>query len=327
MGDSNVQEASGAVSRLSNSSEGRIADTQKFLRRAVRSALRRAGNILDQGRPSQPEQVKPRFCQYMGNNTLLTETYFGRKIYLDSEDLSLTPHIAYEGRWEPWVTEFFLREVRPGDVFIDIGANCGFFSILAAHLVGPTGFVVAFEPQKKLATLVSNSLMINGFDSYSRVQTVAVGEDVGEATLGHVGTLRGSASLTPGFGDGTTLSDQVKVRPLDLALADVAQSAGRPVVPTVMKIDVEGYEFSVWKGMKNVLAECRDLTILLEFAPIRYGSLGQDGSDFVKAMVEEGFTLSVLQFDSTERALSSNTVEDIMQSDHCVDLILRRRAS
>jgi FkbM family methyltransferase len=263
----------------------------------------------------------------MGNKTLLTETDFGRKIYLDSEDLSLTPHIAYEGRWEPWVTEFFVREIGPGDVFVDIGANCGFFSILAAHLVGPQGFVIAFEPQQRLATLVRNSLMINGFDAYSRVETVAVGEEVGEATLGHVGTLRGSASLTPGFGDGITAGDQVRVRPLDHAISDISRSAGRPIVPTIMKVDVEGYEFSVWKGMKKVLSDCRDLTILLEFAPVRYEGLGQKASDFVDEMIAEGFTLSVLRHDSTERPLSANTVEEIMQSDHCVDLVLRRRSS
>lgn len=298
-------------------------------RRAARRLLRVALGPLHEENLARLASAlpKPRFCQYMGNNTLLTETDFGRKIYLDSEDLSLTPHIAYEGRWEPWVTEFFRREIKRGDVFIDIGANCGFFSILAAHLVGPQGFVIAFEPQNKLARLVGNSLMINGFDSYSRVETVAIGEAVGEAVLGHVGALRGSASLTPGFGDGTTASDRVSVVPLDQAIAGIAHSAGRTLVPTIMKVDVEGYEYNVWKGMKKVLADRRDLTILLEFSPVRYEGMGQRPSDFVNEMVAEGFTLSVLGHDSRERPLASNTVEDIMQSDHCVDLILRRRSS
>src|SRR6187431_1098616 len=129
MSNSNGRDPLGAVASLQHSSSNGVAGARTYLKGAIGSVFRRAERIANEGQV-QPPQEKPRFCQYMGNNTLLTETYFGRKIYLDSEDLSLTPHIAYEGRWEPWVTEFFVREVGQGDVFIDIGANCGFFSIL-----------------------------------------------------------------------------------------------------------------------------------------------------------------------------------------------------
>lgn len=72
---------------------------------------------------------KPRTRQvwYVGKNTLLTETWFRRRIYLDSMDTSLTPTIARSGKWEPPVTDFLHSELKRGDLFMDIGPNCGFF--------------------------------------------------------------------------------------------------------------------------------------------------------------------------------------------------------
>ncbi|EKF18040.1 FkbM family methyltransferase [Nitratireductor pacificus] len=260
----------------------------------------------------------------MGNNTVLTETFFGSKIYVDSEDISLSPHIIKGGHWEPWVTEFLIRELRVGDVFLDIGANCGFFSLLASRLVKARGFVVAFEPQAKLAELLSNSLAVNGHADTSRVVAKAVGETAGTAHLGQVGNFRGSASLTPGFGEPHPDATDVSVVTLTEALHEIASETGRELRPTVIKIDVEGYEFNVWKGMQGVLDEAGSMVILMEFSPIRYVDQGQDPHTFIKEMREKGFSLSRLNYQSMEEDFDDAFVDELIGNKGYFDLVMRR---
>jgi hypothetical protein len=82
---------------------------------------------------------------YLGDHTLLMQTIFGHTMYLDSRDISLTPHLLRQGCWEPDVTRFFLRIVKPGMRVVEVGANVGYYTLLACSLVGPTGRVTAFE--------------------------------------------------------------------------------------------------------------------------------------------------------------------------------------
>src|SRR5258708_38672807 len=67
---------------------------------------------------------------YLGDHTLLTRTIFGHAIYLDSRDLSLTPHLFLQGYWEPEVTRFFLRIVKPRMHVVEVGANVGYYTLL-----------------------------------------------------------------------------------------------------------------------------------------------------------------------------------------------------
>lgn len=264
-----------------------------------------------------------RFCQYIGNQTVLTETSFKRKIYLDSEDISLTPHIMYDGSWEPWVTDVIMRELGPGDTFVDIGANCGYFSLLAAHLVGPTGFVVAIEPQKALADRIKKSIAVNGFGAFASVAQLATGEKQIQASLGRFGAYKGSASLLPG---GSTLGDseQVDVKPLPVILANIQREFGRSIKPTFMKMDVEGYEYSAWLGMRDLLEEPSPMRIVLEFSPRRYVEFGQDPKAFVADMLHLGFSITWLQHDGLEESFGVDSVDAVLKSDDFADLILRR---
>lgn len=262
-----------------------------------------------------------RFCSYIGNNTVLTETYFGRKIFLDSQDISLSPHIMYEGRWEQWVTDFFIKNLKAGDVFFDIGANCGFYTLLAAHHVGQTGFVLALEPQRKLRSLIENSIEINGFSGFSHVIETAVGEIEGEAQLGHYKNLKGSSTLFPGFGDS---GENVKVAPLPAIIRYTEELFNRVLTPNVIKIDVEGYEYFVWKGAREYLKEIKNILILLEFTPDRYIQLGQDPEIFINELMADGFQITQLTHNGTEKEFTSGDIERVIDSGDYADLVLRK---
>lgn len=122
--------------------------------------------------------------------------------------------------------------LAPGDVFVDIGANCGLFTLFAARAVGPEGRVLAIEPSPKMVRRIRFNVSANGANNVTIAQT-AVGADNGNATL-YGGNHPGLASLCATVGGSGT---EVPVAPL-LSLVERANLDRIDV----LKIDIEGYE-------------------------------------------------------------------------------------
>jgi FkbM family methyltransferase len=149
------------------------------------------------------------------------------------------------------VQEALRRLLAPGDVFFDVGSNVGFFSLLAAREVGPTGSVHAFEPIAQIAEAVRRNAARNGLDNVT-VHAVAVSDMDGQADL-----------LLAEHPGGATLShadappDLAGSATVPVVSLDGLVGTGRAPVPNVVKIDVEGAEMEVLDGMRAVLTAHR----------------------------------------------------------------------
>jgi FkbM family methyltransferase len=156
------------------------------------------------------------------------------------------------GASEPAVQNVLVQQLAPGDVFYDVGANVGFFSLLAAKLVGSTGRVYCFEPQPSVIAQLRANLDRNGFTNYEVIEA-AVADQRGTARL-RLG--RGdpwselTARLVDGDGGGTLAVDVVALDDLDLP------------APRLVKIDVEGAESRVLAGMTRLLREHRPILVI-----------------------------------------------------------------
>jgi FkbM family methyltransferase len=147
------------------------------------------------------------------------------------------------------VQEALAALLHPGDVFYDIGSNIGFFALLAARIVGPTGLVVAFEPVPDNARAISRNADLNDFGWLETVE-VAVSERSGQARLllaEHPGGATLAADEPP--------ADHVGDRQVRTASIDDLLASGSLRPPDVVKIDVEGAEAAVLRGMRSTLAE------------------------------------------------------------------------
>jgi FkbM family methyltransferase len=91
--------------------------------------------------------------------------------------------LRYRGVWEPALSEFILRHVREGDVCVDAGANCGYFSLLLAERVGPSGKVIAIEASPPNVRWLRANLELNGASGIVDVAMVACAQQKGEITL------------------------------------------------------------------------------------------------------------------------------------------------
>jgi FkbM family methyltransferase len=185
----------------------------------------------------------------------------GATLEVDASDLVGT-YIAYFGVWEPNLTSWLEGRLRPGDVFVDVGANVGYFTVLASRLVGESGRVVAIEPSPLANTVLRRNVSDNGGENV-RVEDVAVWDSSGEVVVfGASQRIVGGTTLDPAWAARWSLDTQIAVpaEPLSKLLSDdeVARAA-------VLKVDVEGSELQVLEGMEPLFPRLRDdAAIVLE---------------------------------------------------------------
>lgn len=156
------------------------------------------------------------------------------------------PNFA-RGTYEPALQDAIAANLAPGDVFYDIGANIGFFSLIAARRVGSSGHVYAFEPVPANVTAISRSVQLNGF-SHVDVFGEAVGATsrTGELLLAH---HIGGATI-----DSVDAPPDLRGRiAIEIVAMDDIMGPRQLRPPQLVKVDVEGAELAVLTGMRNAL--------------------------------------------------------------------------
>ena len=170
---------------------------------------------------------------------------------------------CFTGQYEPLETAIVHAALRDGATFVDVGAHWGYFSLLAAHLVGGSGRVVALEPDPRLHDALAANVTRNNLPQVTAV-AVAASESAGTAVLqgfAPSATNRGVSSLM-GSDGGEGPSYSVRTEAMD-DLLDALQVG----VVDLIKVDVEGAEALVLRGMRRGLAAHRYRRLLLELHP------------------------------------------------------------
>ncbi len=188
--------------------------------------------------------------------------------------------------YEPSVFSFLKRHIGHGDVIVEVGAHVGVFTMIMARWVGATGHVHAFEPNPICREALVDHLCLNDLRDRVTVSPSALSDKEGTASFYAVGTS-GTSSLS------------------DLCIREDAEHVTVPVTtidhyclsndirPHLIKIDVEGFEFSVLKGARETLTKSRP-TILVEFHPMNWSRLGIDPGRAYAQLADLDYTLSPL---------------------------------
>ncbi len=182
---------------------------------------------------------------------------------------------------EPGTRDVLRRLIQPGMTVADIGANIGLLTLVCAWATGPSGRVIAFEPEAVPRANLNKMISLNGL-SWVEVRDQAVGAAAGRLTF-HVSDIIGHSSLyaLPEDEEARARIVEVEVLPLDKVLA------GKRL--DVAKIDVEGAELDVLAGMAAALKGNPDLAIVAEFGPVHVKRVGQTPAGWFKTFAQAGF--------------------------------------
>lgn len=208
------------------------------------------------------------------------ETRWGFRLLVDTSKM-VEKQIYYFGEWEPNFSRYLVDRPARERVFVDLGANIGYFSLLASQLYAE---VISIEASpgtygRLVANIERNSI------GNIRALNVAVGREVGRAAFYLDEAHSGGASLLPG--EGRTFEAEVDMKPLQAILpeADLSRIG-------MIKVDVEGLEHVVLDQILRLLDKLpADLKILVEYGPEREGDLRA----VIERFLAQGFVARMIQ--------------------------------
>ncbi|GAO06970.1 methyltransferase [Streptomyces lydicamycinicus] len=213
----------------------------------------------------------------------VVRTRFGAAMAVDTQDL-IQRFVYMFGLWEPHMTHWLKRRLRPGDTYVDVGANVGYFSLLAAQLVGEQGRVVAIEASPTFHARILQHAELNDCHHIRAVNTAVADERKTVTLILASSHNMGAASIVPYGGPAEDIRE-IEARPLPELLDPDEVASAR-----VIKIDVEGAEGGVIRGLAPLLDTLRpDAEITVEVTPERMAALGESPDDLLKTMREHGF--------------------------------------
>lgn len=208
-----------------------------------------------------------RLLCWRGKPVTVSMPQWQSRLRLDAEwhGAGVTLFYVVREHYEPEVANLG-KLVRPGAVFVDAGANCGIYTVAAAHFTGPAGRVLAFEPGEHALQMLRRNVALNRC-GHVRVFPVALAEKAGPARL--YAHDHGSSSFSLGrAGAGDLPSVEVETATLDAILRQEGLSH-----VDVLKMDVEGAEELVLRGALELFRKCRP-AVIFEVNPEAIASLG-----------------------------------------------------
>jgi FkbM family methyltransferase len=198
--------------------------------------------------------------------------------------------------YEPDISNVLLRVLKPGDLFVDVGANIGIFSVLARLLVGDTGNAVAFEPAEKNLLQLRRNLELNGMTDVATVPKI-VSNRPGTADLFLCSDNGGGHSIWPpgNFPPNERSRQSSEAVPTDVTTLDIALAELMPGrAPKLIKIDTEGAEQMVLEGAERLLSSGNTPFIIGELHEFGLSQLGHSQDSLRRHMQVRGYETFIL---------------------------------
>ena len=228
------------------------------------------------------------------------------------QDRFVSRRLREEGIWEPYESALVLQMLEPGQVFVDVGANIGYFSLLAAHRVGATGAVMAFEPDPGNHALLVRSATANGFSQVIHAELAGLAECDGEATL---------YLSEDNLGDHQIFATGQQRDTLPIRLLQGGAFLGSRVSRLdLVKIDTQGSEYGVVKGIMPLLGTLAQLPrMIIELTPLSLRQCGSSGRALIELLAELGQDMWII--DHLEHRLVPSTAAELAQWCDDVDAV------
>jgi FkbM family methyltransferase len=276
----------------------RLATTAKRIYRAVLPEKVRAKVHETRARA---QRLRWDFVKHTGGQ-LLKEIEPGVKMKLYGDSV-LCEMLLFQN-FEKATRAFLKAFLRPGDIFLDVGANVGLFTLIAARRVGAHGEVHAFEPVRKTSARLTENVRLNGLTNVA-CHCVAFSDTIGEATI----TVAGEGfdawnSLGKPYMGGVVGTEVVATTTLD-EFVERHSLTGRI---SAIKIDVEGWENRVLIGANRTLLRHDAPLLVVEFTEQAARLAGSSCNELHRALNALGY--EILTFDQQTSTLTLLPIAD-----------------
>lgn len=213
-------------------------------------------------------------------------TKFGDSLRVDATDI-VGKYLYYFGLWEPCLTAWIRDRLKPGDTFIDVGSNIGYFTTLASRLVGPSGKVVAIEALPKIAKILAQNMARTGRTNMRELNVAAWNQYDSLTFFTRADRPSGTTTCLPSWASHWDLTESHKVPALPLQEVLTREEI---VKARIVKIDVEGAEFQALQGMEAVFPHLReDVEFVIEVNFHGLENQGLTRQDFLSWFNKRGF--------------------------------------
>ncbi len=244
----------------------------------------------------------------------------GKRMFVDLWDSAVSTHLFVSKTWEPEETRLVSSLLREGDVFVDVGANMGYFTLVASDAVGKSGKVFAFEPEPKNFSLLRKNVQANKCAN-ARCEQKAVTASDHPVELFLSSFNYGDHRIFQSRDDDNYNRGAQRARTQVQGVAlDSYFAPGTRI--DFIKMDVQGAEYFALQGMKRVLRDNPDVVLVMEFWPHGLHEAGVEPA----RLLEEIEALSFVSYRTGAGKLALFGRDEILQTsgDDCVNLVLSR---
>ncbi|WP_205509327.1 FkbM family methyltransferase [Longitalea arenae] len=296
--------------------------TEDIIRKIIREEVNN-NNAAISGFVKQKDEHVP-FAVYMGEGTVLTRAYTDILYLVSSYDCTLAPHFIVHGVYESELTKYFLNNVKEDSVFVDVGANFGYYSCLAAKRVnaGKGGKVHSFEANRNAFALLQKNIMINWIDwNAVSLNYVALSDSEGTVQFKNY-KYRFGGSQMDSYNEDSEGINTAEIVTVNAKKMDQILGAGARV--DFIKIDVEGAEFKVLKGAENVINNNPQVKLLIEWNNDQFRGHGASPEEVIAFL--KGKKLQPYRLDWRDGSASEVTYDYLAStSDHVCAILFTRK--
>lgn len=239
----------------------------------------------------------------------------GLKLWVDLLDAGVSAG-AIAGNWEPNETNFILSILKKDGCFLDIGAHIGWFTILAAHHVGPRGRVYSFEPRQAIFNYLNASVEANGFQDRCTLYRAALSDTVSTTRMATYSSEHNSGHAFIVVGqtpEGADLIEDIPTLTLDGLKWD------RKI--DVLKIDVEGAEAIVLKGGSQLLMRDRPIIVSELFPRWLHNVSGTSADQFLETLKGFGYRLFELTDHGIGREIHNLNRANLVNDEYFINIV------
>ena len=238
----------------------------------------------------------------------------GSKMYLDLKDKGISSDLALDGIREPESTKMIQKILRKGNIVVDIGANIGYYALMESRLVGKDGTIYAIEPSPTNIEFLNKNIKLNNCKNID-VYQIGMGSKEGLVKM-YISPHSNLNSLIP-------LKNKKIIKVIDINTTRLDTFLEDKRYPDLIRMDVEGYEYNIIKGMKNTLKVKKPLKLFIELHP---HVMKKEQTVYVlKTLVKYGFeTIKVIRsitvsemkvMAKSEFDFSSKTIRELLRDE------------